>query len=171
MYLPSFETERLIIRPLTMDDIPAWEENFYNNYFLEYVDIPVDCDATKESTIWIERQLNRYNNGLYGLMALVDKQTNALIGQCGWLKQEVDGVLENEIGYHILPKLWGKGHAIEAASAFKQKAKEHQISDTVISIIDVKNIRSQRVAEKNGMKREKQTLFRGVEVYIYRVRI
>ena len=45
---------------------------------------------------------------------------------------------------------------------------ENKIAESVISIIDVRNIKSQRVAEKNGLKIEKQTRWQNLDVFIYR---
>jgi RimJ/RimL family protein N-acetyltransferase len=83
--------------------------------------------------------------------------------------QEVDGVNEIEVGYHIFKKYWGLGYAPEAAKLFIDYAFQNELTDSVISIIDIRNIKSQRVAEKNGLKREKQTIWSGLEVHIYRI--
>jgi RimJ/RimL family protein N-acetyltransferase len=39
----------------------------------------------------------------------------------------------------------------------------------VISIIDIRNNNSQIVAEKNGLKREKQIKWLEIDVFIYRI--
>lgn len=36
---------------------------------------------------------------------------------------------------------------------------ENELTDSVISVIDIGNIKSQKVAEKNGLIREKQTKY------------
>jgi RimJ/RimL family protein N-acetyltransferase len=100
---------------------------------------------------------------------LIDKETNALIGQCGLLLQEVDGIRELEVGYHIIKKYWGKGYAPEAARLFLDFAVEHDLADSVISIIDIRNTKSMRVAEKNGLHRDKQTRWLDKDVFIYRI--
>ena len=46
---------------------------------------------------------------------------------------------------------------------------ENDISEYVISIIHIDNLKSQRVAEKNGLKRVKQLNWMGIEVFIYRI--
>lgn len=43
------------------------------------------------------------------------------------------------------------------------------ITDYVISIIDKGNIKSQRVADKNGLFRNKETTWNNLNVYIYRI--
>ena len=86
------------------------------------------------------------------------------------LTQEVDNIIEIEVGYHIFKKYWGKGFAPEAAKLFIDYAFENDLTNSVISVIDVGNIKSQKVAEKNGLTREKQTKYSdGEDVYIYRI--
>ena len=100
---------------------------------------------------------------------VLDKLTGLPIGQCGLMIQEVDGVAELEVGYHIYKKYWGNGYAPEAAWLFLQFAFVHDLADSVISIIDTRNRKSMRVAGKNGLVREKQTRWMNLDVYIYRI--
>jgi RimJ/RimL family protein N-acetyltransferase len=146
MYLLPKETERLKIEPLTLRDASAWVDYFRKNNALKFVGMTDDNDVELKARQWIERQLWRYQTSRYGLLALRDKRTNALVGQCGLLAQEIDGKDELEVGYHVLPKEWGKGYATEAAGLFRRYAFEQKLSKTLISIIHVDNVRSQRVA-------------------------
>lgn len=82
--------------------------------------------------------------------------------------QEVDGKPELEVGYHIFKKYWGQGYAPEAAKAFLHYGFENKWAPSIISIIDIRNTKSQRVADKNGLKREKQTKWADWDVFIYR---
>jgi len=66
--------------------------------------------------------------------------------------QEVDGVEEVEIGYHIRRDLWGQGLATEAAQACRDYGFSQLGFDKLISLINPANIASRRVAEKNGMR-------------------
>ncbi len=70
--------------------------------------------------------------------------------------QEVDAKTELEIGYMFLRKFWGNGFATEAASATRDYAFQRLGSKRVISLIDPANTRSIRVAEKVGMRLEKE---------------
>jgi len=92
-----------------------------------------------------------------------------LIGQCGLLLQNIDGVEELEIGYHVLPEHWGKGYAIEAARTWKDYAFKNRISPSLISMIHVDNKASRKVAEKNGMIVDKETVYKDLPVVIYRI--
>lgn len=117
----------------------------------------------------MERTLNCYATDGYGMYALIEKETSDFIGQCGLLKQEVDGKTELEIGYHIFPRYWKNGFASEAAIAIRDFAFENKMSESLISIIVTENIPSIKVAEKNGMRREKETTWRDSKVFIYRI--
>lgn len=169
MYLNGVETDRLKIRSLNLSDIPIWATFFEDNPSLPYLGLDLSLDKKQQSMFWINRQLERYANDLYGHHALILKETNELVGQCGLLAQTVDGMKEIEIGYHVLPKFWGKGFATEAAIKFRDYAFQNKISDSLISVIDIRNTASQNVAKKLGMKNEKQIKYFGLDVFIYRI--
>jgi RimJ/RimL family protein N-acetyltransferase len=168
-YEDCLQTPRFHTRPLTIADVPAWTAFFEDKEAVElFPDLGIKTSQGR-AEYWIQRQIWRYENEQYGLKALIEPGTDALIGQCGLLIQEVDGVKELEVGYHIYKKNWGQGFAPEAAKLFMNYAFANKLSDSIISIIDVRNIKSQRVAEKNGLHREKQTNWSGRDVYIYRI--
>lgn len=171
-YNDQLTSERIITRYLTLNDIPIWEEFFEDEEAVEFLSLHLlGVKSNLEiSTHMIEKQMARYAENRFGLQALIDKSTNELIGLCGLLAQEVDGVNEIEVGYHILKKHWKQGYATEAAKLFIDYAFEHDLTSSVVSVIDVDNFRSQRVAEKNGLKIDKQTKWLDNEdVYIYRI--
>src|ERR1700688_5033929 len=106
IYTDRLETDRLITRFLSIEDIKAWTDFFNNKEAVEF--FPNYGYPTNEARAksWIEKQLIRYADKRFGLQALIDKKTNNFIGQCGLLTQEVDGKTELEVGYHIFKKYW-----------------------------------------------------------------
>ena len=94
--------------------------------------------------------------------------TNEFIGQCGLLVQTVDGIKELEIGYSILPQFWKQGYATEAAKKCSIFAKENDFVQSLISIIHIDNLPSQKVALKNGMHLDKTTVYDNNPVHIFR---
>ena len=76
--------------------------------------------------------------------------------------------LEIEVGYHILKRYWGMGYAPEAAKLFLDFAIENQLAQNVIAIINVKNEKSIRVAEKIEMKLDRETEWMGERVKVYK---
>jgi RimJ/RimL family protein N-acetyltransferase len=167
-YLEEHKTERLLIRPLNKGDYRVWEEFIMDVSATRF--FPDNWKLKPErSRDWIDLQLNRYRENRYGLHALIEKKSGEFVGQCGLLTQTIDGGDELEIGYHLIPRYWGNGYAIEAARAFKQIGFEYNLAESIISIIDLENIPSQKVARRNGMTRESQTKFMGMDVFIYRI--
>ena len=168
-YTDNLQSPRLSTRFLTWDDIDQWSTFFDDPDSSAFLPDYGVRDSHERATHWIERQLMRYENQLYGLQALIDKSTGAFIGQCGLITQDVEDKSEVEVGYHILNQYRGNGYAPEAARLFIDFAFGHHQSDSVISMIDVRNTNSQRVAEKNGLKRERQIEWKGLDIYIYRI--
>jgi ribosomal-protein-alanine N-acetyltransferase len=118
---------------------------------------------------WFASQRYRKANQLGGLNTLREKGSSALVGYCGLLVQTVDGLPELEIGYSLLPSHWGRGYATEAALTCKAFANTHHLAQSVISIISMTNVASQRVALNLGMHVEKVTWYAANEVSIFRV--
>ena len=168
-YQDGLQTERLVTRFLTHKDIPLWADFFKDKEAVEFISIfgNVTCEDLSEH--WIKKQLQRYKENRYGLQALIDKRTGAFIGQCGLVIQEIDGTMDMEVGYHIFKKYWGQGFATEAARCFINYAFANNLALSVISIIDIGNKKSQRVADKNGLVKERQTRWAHHDVYIYRI--
>jgi [ribosomal protein S5]-alanine N-acetyltransferase len=166
-YLSEHRTKRLFIRPLKEKHISPWID------FLRHPEatrlFPEDRKKDPENAAakWIEGQQERYTDGRFGLLAL-HLEDGTFIGQCGLLKQELDGDTFLEIGYHLLPEYWGKGFATEAAAYFRHYAKEHAIAPFVISIIHRENLRSQAVAGRNGLQPWKETSRGGQPVTLFR---
>lgn len=168
-YEDGLETQRLLTRFLTIDDAAIWAEFLGDKEAGEFLPQVAGYTPEQNAVVWIERQLNRYDKRLYGLQALLDKHTGEFIGQCGLITQDIDGRLQTEVGYHIRKQYWGKGYAPEAAKKFISYGFENGQADSIISIIDIHNTKSQSVAGKNGLKRDKQVRWRDSDVYIYRI--
>lgn len=168
VYEDALQSPRLRTRFLTLEDAAIWSEFMNDPVATELFppnDLPEGVDAAEH---WVKYQLERYQTFRYGLQAILNKETGEFLGMCGLLLQHVDQQNEVEVGYHFLRKYWGNGYAPEAARLFLDYAFENQLADSVISIIHVRNTKSQRVAEKNGLQREKSTRWRGMDVFVYR---
>jgi [ribosomal protein S5]-alanine N-acetyltransferase len=142
-------TDRLIIRSFTEQDIP------------EYAAIVKDPDVTKflgDGSHHTYEQADRYvhecmeseikNN--FSRYAVIYKQTNKLIGFCGF--KEIDNRID--FGWRYSKDMWGKGYATEAAKAvFDHGIKTLKLSG-IIAVSAVLNTRSIKVIEKIGFKFE-----------------
>ena len=169
MYANGKTTDRLLIRNLEESDIVLWKEFFIDNPSLSYLGIDINKSPEQNAREWIEMQFKRYEENRYGHHALMDKESGEFVGMCGLLTQIVEEKKEIEIGYSILPRFWGKGYASEAAQFFRDFGFEHEKLDRIISIIDIRNIASQKVAEKNGMTKNRQIKYYDLDVFIYQI--
>lgn len=153
-----------------MADVTTWAMFFDDEEAAAFLPTFGLSSSHERAKYWIQRQLDRYKENSLGLQALINIKTKQFIGQCGLVKQEVDEQIEIEVGYHIFKQFWGQGYAPEAARLFIEYAFAHNLADSIISIIDIRNIKSQIVADKNGLKREKRIKWNNSDVYIYRIR-
>lgn len=168
LLLNGEESKRLFFRKVKSSDFEDWLP-FYNNpkstqFWDGLPENPVEACQQQ-----FDRIFERYHNNLGGMNALILKETNELIGLCGLLVQEVDEQAELEIGYSVLPSHWRKGFAFEAAHKCKTHAMEHGLAKSLISIIHVDNIPSQKVALKNEMFLDKTANYKDNPVHIFRV--
>lgn len=166
--LEGEETSRLIFRNLLKTDFEDWLPFHQNPLSSKHWkgNTPEPLKACEQ---WFKNAFKRYSDGLGGMNALICKESGQLIGQCGLLIQTVDNSKELEIGYSILPEYWEQGFATEAAKKCKEYAFENNLSQSLISIIHINNIGSQKVAINNGMYMDKTTQYKNNPVYIFRI--
>lgn len=144
------ETERLIIREMVQSDLGALckilcdEEVMRATYESAF--------SVEEAQNWMNRHFKRYEEYGFGLWAVVLKETNEMIGQCGLTMQSWREKELLEIGYLFQKAYWHKGYATEAAIACKEYAFSVLNASSVYSIIKDTHIASQNVAVRNGMK-------------------
>lgn len=144
------ETERLYLREMNEQDYDAL------CLMLQDKDVMYAYEhafSDEEAHNWLNRQIERYHNDGFGLWAVILKETNQMIGQCGLTMQTCLNQQVVEIGYLFQKKYWHKGYASEAAKGCKKYAFEVLKIDEVYSIIRDTNIASQNVALRNGMKK------------------
>ncbi|UXP33798.1 GNAT family N-acetyltransferase [Reichenbachiella agarivorans] len=168
-YKDGLESERLITRLLTKADIDVWEAYYLSGGREKYL-LDFGGNTPKENArLAVERQLRRYESKTYGLQALIEKDSGLLIGQCGLLVEELDGETQLELGYQLFNDYWGKGYATEAARMFIDYGFAVLDATSIVAIINVDNISSQKVASRNAMKQEKQMAYMGSQVFVYRL--
>jgi len=166
--LEGHETERMIFRKISHLDFNDWLKFFQDpttslHWEQEKESPQVACEK------WYQKQFWRYDQDKGGMNALIEKSSGRLVGHCGLLVQTVDDIVELEIGYSLLPEFWNKGYAAEAAINCRNFAFQNNFADSLISIISLSNLPSQKVAIKNGMAIEKETIYHGNKVYIFRI--
>lgn len=165
------ETPRLRLRRFTLADTEALAEILGHPEVMRF---STAGPMTREQvgTMLRDRVLAAYTRDGFGLWAVESKaEGRSLLGYCGLLVWDIDGRREIEIGYRLARSAWGQGLATEAARATRDDAIRRLGFRRLISLIDPANTASIRVAEKNGMRLERQIVKwdRPINVYALEV--
>ena len=142
-------TQRLLLREMTQDDYQGLCRTLQDPqamYAYEH------AFSHREAREWLERQLARYEQYGFGLWAVVRRETEELIGQCGLTMQPTEEGEVLEVGYLFCKEFWHRGYAAEAARACRDYAFDQLGAREVFPIIRENNLPSRRVAERNGMQ-------------------
>lgn len=142
------ETQRLCMREMKQSDYAALCKMLQDEEVMYAYEHAFD---DTEVQAWLDNQLKRYSNCGFGLWAVIWKETDEMIGQCGLTMQDCNNKQVLEIGYLFQKAFWHNGYACEAAIACKEYAFKILNADEVFSIIRDTNIASQNVAMRNGM--------------------
>jgi [ribosomal protein S5]-alanine N-acetyltransferase len=150
------ETARLRLRPFADDlsDLNPLHEIQSDPQHMRFYPHPFSLE---ESRAWIERFLERQDRDGFSLWAIEDRETGEFLGNCGPLRQQVDGVEEVELGWSVTPRRARQGIASEAAAAWRDRCLGELGMDHVISLIRPENVPSRGVAERIGMTVWKET--------------
>jgi RimJ/RimL family protein N-acetyltransferase len=151
---PPDPTARLTFREMTVDDLDPMAALLGDPLVMAYYARPKD---RAEALAWIEWNQRLYAERGFGLWIVEERETGRFVGDCGLTPQEVDGVTEIEVGYHVVTALQRRGYATEAAAACRDYARDILELDRLIALIHRDNRPSQRVAEKIGLHFERET--------------
>jgi ribosomal-protein-alanine N-acetyltransferase len=92
------KTERLILRELVPADLDDLAMILCDPETMRYYPRPLDQQEVSE---WIDRRIKQYEKIGHGLWGVILKSEEKLIGDCGLLYQEVEGIDELEVGYQF----------------------------------------------------------------------
>jgi RimJ/RimL family protein N-acetyltransferase len=116
---------------------------------------------------FVERQVAGFATRGYCFWRLEHKADGEIIGFCGL--QPLDGTPEIEIGWWLARARWGHGYATEAAREALRDAFDRSELKRVVAIAQAENRASTHIMEKLGMRYERDTTHRGVDVVMYAV--
>jgi RimJ/RimL family protein N-acetyltransferase len=171
--LPILETERLRIRPYTLDDL---DQIYSLNVQIGWVNKMESATAQREHQ---RRNLQWQVQNYWGLASISQpptgdrvvesKASGELVGTCGinhaWLpmgqlpslggQEKSKSQAEVSLMWTVLPALWGNGYATEVANALLAVLFEQANLRRVVATTEHDNLASQRVMAKAGMRVEK----------------
>lgn len=162
--MPTLETERFLLRKMSMDDTDDMFEYSKQKKVTEFLTWSPHPDKA-HTFEYLSYLQNRYKTGDFFDWAIVCKDTNKMIGTCGFTRFFFadNGA---EIGYVLNPDYQGKGIATEVVGRIIRYGFENLALERIEGKFMIDNTASRRVMEKNGMifegARRKGMLIKGV---------
>jgi [ribosomal protein S5]-alanine N-acetyltransferase len=145
---PVLRTERLVLRELRDDDVPAAFALFSDPEVMRYVGKPVHADHD-ETRAHLRRSQEQYPARAGVRWAITPKGDDRLIGSCGhWRLMKEHR--RSELGYDLARERWGQGLITEALHAILGFGFGRMGLHSVEAQIDPANARSRRVLERLG---------------------
>lgn len=162
------ETERLLMRPPTAQDLDAYVDIHEDPAVLHYLNSAGPSQGRVAGWRMIAMLVGHWTLRGYGHWTVLEKASGLVVGRVGlWYPEGWPGV---ELGWIIRRSRWNMGYATEAARAAMAFGFERVGLDHVISLISADNTRSIRVAEKVGERLERRDVIDGVDTLVYGAR-
>jgi RimJ/RimL family protein N-acetyltransferase len=152
--VPSIETERLTLRPFTLDDTDALFDLMSRLEVARWSGRGVPMVDRQEAVERIERMpVRRGDHPAADVFAVVPHGTQTPVGMAVLVPIPASEGFErddHEIGWHLHPDVWGRGYATEAARALVERAFAAGIPE-LYAVTNPDNVRSQAVCARLGM--------------------
>lgn len=150
--MPVLETERFLLRKLSIDDTDDMYEYAKRRDVTEFLTWSPHPDKayTLDYLLYLQ---NRYKTGDFFDWAIIDRESEKMIGTCGFTRFDFANN-GGEVGYVINPEYYGHGIATEVAARVIRFGFENLALHRIECKYIVGNDASRRVMEKNGMRFE-----------------
>lgn len=146
---PILETPRLILRPLTADDVPDLRRWLARDEIYTYWGRPVSKGEREPETMFVDpRPWVKRKPSPDFKWGVVCRDTNTVIGDISIF--DIENSRMGSVGYRFDPDLWGRGYATEALQAAVRFAFTCTELERLQATADVRNTASNRVLEKCG---------------------
>lgn len=146
---PRLNTDRLVLRKLLPEDLPALIRNVNNPKIAANVLNISYPYGEPDAAFCLAFVQQGFVQQLRVVFALAKKDTNEVIGEAGihFTKDRKSA----EIGYWLGESFWGSGYTAEAVSAILDYGFRVHHLEMMYAICKEDNVSSHRVAEKSGM--------------------
>lgn len=147
--MKPIETERLIIRDVSLDDAEYIFKQYNDPLFIQNVG-DRNMKTIDDAKAYIEnRFFPQVEEKGYGNCTIILKDTNEKIGGVGIFHRP--GFNIPDIGFSLLPGFQGKGLAFEAATALLENVKTKFNLKSVSALTTNENLASQNLIERLGL--------------------
>lgn len=152
------ETERLIIKPYSMEDIEDLYRIYSDEKVMAYIPEGVmSYQWIKDLITWMVEycyEKNTPENIIKFGVSIEYKESRKVIGWCGLGSLDCNPE-DVEIFYGLASEYWGQGLGTEAVNAMLNYGFNTIGLKRIIAVVSPHNIASKKVIEKTGMKFEK----------------
>jgi ribosomal-protein-alanine N-acetyltransferase len=168
----TIETERLVLRRITRDDMPFYARIHADPDVARYL-AHGNPRSRAETSDWLDAIVDSYRALELGQIAITRKSDGALVGRTGVSHLETerharpdgtrlgyyfphpapagaDVITQAELGYTLDRAAWGNGYAREAVSGVWSYLRAKRPDLFVVSLIHPENARSIRLATTFG---------------------
>lgn len=143
------ETQRLLLRPFTVDDAPFALALLNEPSFLHFIGDKKVRSLEDARQYLLNGPIASYAQHDFGLLCVDLRDSHTPIGMCGLLKRE--DLPHPDIGFAFLPDYWGQGFAFEAATAVMNDARERLKLNQILAIVNPDNDASIKLLERLGL--------------------
>ena len=150
--LPILQTDRLILRKLTMRDASDMYRYCQDREVARHV-LWEAHSSILETRAYLRYILYQYRNGEPGSWGIVLRDTGRVIGTIGYMSYSPDNATV-EVGYSLAREQWGKGLMTEALRAVIDESFRTLKLHRIEAMHFTDNPASGRVMEKCGMTHE-----------------
>ena len=160
------ETERLLLRKFTPDDLPRLVEIRSAPEVYQYLG-----GLKLQNPQAIEKRLKDYIESYdrygFGACAMIWKETGEMFGWSGLMMLE--DYNEIEVGYGMSKEFWRRGIGLECARAWLEFGFEKKNLERIVALAEPENTGSWRIMEKLGMRYEKTVEHFGLNCKFYAI--
>jgi RimJ/RimL family protein N-acetyltransferase len=146
------ETDRLVLRHLTLNDAPFILELLNEPSFIRFIGDRGVKTAQDARQYLLKGPIASYQRFGFGLNLAFLRETGDPLGICGLLKRET--LPDVDIGFAFRPPHWRKGYAFEGARACVEHGRDAFSLKRIVAITSLDNEASIKVLEKIGLKFE-----------------
>jgi RimJ/RimL family protein N-acetyltransferase len=141
------KTSRLILRPTAAEDFEGWAAMMADDKNTEFIGGLQERPVAWRSFLTMA---GAWTIQGFGMFSVIEKETGDWIGRVGpWMPEGWPG---SEVGWAIRRDRWGRGYAVEAATAAIDWVFDVLGWDEVIHSISPNNTASQAVATRLGSR-------------------
>lgn len=144
---PTLETQRLILRPTALEDLDGFAAMMADPESARFIG-----GVMSRPQVWrgMAAMAGSWVLQGFAMFSVLEKATGRWVGRIGpWMPEGWPGP---EVGWGLLREAWGKGYAVEAATATMDWAFDHLGWTEVIHSIAPENTPSQQLAKRLGSR-------------------